>query len=276
MNYSDPTKIQRPNESFNKKMANTSKINLTIDYKQFLQLPQTEHAKNHLKYVNMGFKIQIMLQDLSNILYWSSVVDLFLFIFTLSCFMTSPKVAGLLFIHIIHVLRAVCGGFAVFKLPKSSRIIDDVRAVMQQNKDEAVEHQDLGEKLNAATETMFKQYNDKLIVIPVIVYFVLTCLQFVLDFVVFCVALAYMSDDVNTESYAAALMLCLSSVFISLDLYYIIWVASFKFKMPTEYSVEVITALIGFPTKLRKRYPGAVVASTTKSSGSKGSRETKN
>lgn len=52
-------------------------------------------------------------------------------------------------------------------------------------------------------------------------------------------------------------MLCFSSVFVSLDLYYIIWVLSFRFKMPSEYSTEIITALIGLPIKLKKRFPAS-------------------
>jgi len=71
-----------------------------------------------------------MLQDFSSILYWSSVVDLFLFFFAIACFMTSPKVAAMLFLHIFHVVRAVVGGFLVYKLPRSSQIIDSVRGAL--------------------------------------------------------------------------------------------------------------------------------------------------
>jgi len=45
---------------------------------------------------------------------------LFLFFFAFSCFMTSPTVAAMLFLHIFHVVRAIVGGFLVYKLPRSS------------------------------------------------------------------------------------------------------------------------------------------------------------
>lgn len=128
------------NDSVYKKMGNTSKMNFSMDYRPCLQLPQTECAKDHLWYLDMGFKVQILLQDFTNIVYWSSVVDIFLFIFTLSCFMTSAKEAGSLFLHIFHVLRAFNGGFIVFKFPKSSKIIDDVKAHMQPMNHSPVEH----------------------------------------------------------------------------------------------------------------------------------------
>jgi hypothetical protein len=60
-------------------------------------------------------------------------------------------------------------------------------------------------------------------------------------------------------------MLCFSSVFLSLDLYYIIWVVSFKFKMPSEYSTEIITALIGLPIKMKKRFQSSEPASQPQS-----------
>lgn len=45
---------------------------------------------------------------------------MFLFFFAFSCFMTSPTVAAMLFLHIFHVVRAIVGGFLVYKLPRSS------------------------------------------------------------------------------------------------------------------------------------------------------------
>ena len=94
----------------------------------------------------MGFKVQIMLQDLSNIVFWSSVVDLFLFVFALASFMSSVKEAAPLFLHIVHVLRAVNGGFIVAKLPKSSKIIDDVNSQVTSSgqKDQAVKSEEFG------------------------------------------------------------------------------------------------------------------------------------
>lgn len=113
----------------------------------------------------------------------------------------------------------------------------------------------MGDKLLEATGTMYQMYGgQKLSVILVIVYFVLSCVQFVLDMIVFFYALVYVKNDFDENSYPGALILALSSVFMSLDLYYIIWVLSFKFKMPSDYSTEIITALMGFPIKMKKRF----------------------
>lgn len=77
----------------------------------------------------------MLLQDLGNIIYWSTVLDVFLFIFALSSFMTSTAEAYPVFFHTVHVLRAVAGGMFVFKQPTNSAILDLVQeSVKKENK----------------------------------------------------------------------------------------------------------------------------------------------
>jgi len=165
--------------------------------------------------------------------------------------MSSPKVAAPLFMHILHVLRAVNGGFIIFKLPKTSNIIDDVNQQIRPTKDQSVPSEEFGQFVTEATKTMVTAYTEKLVNIPIIVYFILTCVMFILDLVVFFVGVSLLSNDFEEYSYGSVMMLTISSVFMSFDLYYIIWATSFFFKMPDSLNRKVIEALIGFGQKIK-------------------------
>lgn len=99
---------------------------------------------------------------------------------------------------------------------------------------------------------MYKIFNEKIVKLPVMSYFFLTVACFIFDLIVFFVALSYLGNDYDVYSYAATLMLTLSSVWMSLDLFYIIWACSFFFKIPSPYDRMLIEAVIGFPTKIGK------------------------
>jgi len=110
----------------------------SLEQAHFLQLPQSEFAMQHIEYMDTGFKIQIMLTDFINIIWWSSIIDLFLFIFAFGAFIPSTTYATPIFFFIVHVFRAVCGIVATIKIPKSSKIIDEVSQNLNSEKDQPV------------------------------------------------------------------------------------------------------------------------------------------
>ena len=89
-------------------------------------LPQPEDAKIHMLYLDYGFKIQILLTDFINIMWWSSILDILIFVFTFCSFLAAPATASGIFIFSLHVVRGVLGILIVLKVPKSSQIMDEV------------------------------------------------------------------------------------------------------------------------------------------------------
>lgn len=63
-----------------------------------------------------------------------------------------------------------------------------------------------------------------------------------------------MTNDPGTYNYASALMASLGSVFISLDLYYIIWASTHLLKFDAPEASKIVKALIGVPSALRVDY----------------------
>lgn len=207
-----------------------------------------------MKYMETGFKVQIMLTDYTNIMWWSSIIDVFLFIFAFSAFMSSPKEAVPIFMHIFHVVRAILGFLIIWKVPKSSSIIDEIQKENQSKSQELVTLEQFPELVESALKTLFQQYDQPAIVYTTMSYFILTCIQFIFDLITFFVGCSFMKNDYDEYSYAGAMICCLSSVFLSLDLYYILWACSMliKFENPTNHNL--VQALIGFPQKLRKQF----------------------
>jgi len=73
-----------------------------------------------------------------------------------------------------------------------------------------------------------------------------------MDMIVFFIALGSFKPDYALESYAGVLLLTLSSVWMSIDLFYILFAASFLWKMPAEDSIGsmLMSTIMGFSTKL--------------------------
>ena len=84
----------------------------------------------------------------------------------------------------------------------------------------------LQNELIEAIKILYQQYTVSVVKFPLMGYFILTCMQFVFDLIVFFIGLAVMGNDYDGNSYVSVLFLTLSSVFMSLDLFYILWVCS--------------------------------------------------
>ena len=89
----------------------------------------------------------------------------------------------------------------------------------------------------------------------VLTYFILTCVCFWLDVINFFRGVALLSgNDYYLWSYSACVLLVVSSVFVTLDVFYIVWVASHKIKLSESVGGLVCQALMGFPSKLLKTF----------------------
>ena len=101
-----------------------------------------------------------------------------------------------------------------------------------------------------------------------LVYFVLTCVCFLSDVVSFFVAISMFGNDETEYSFAGVGLLALSALYFSLDLYYLIWIASQKMKLPDYVSTQVILALLGLFSKLNAQM-GVVIEKAVKKANQK-------
>ena len=89
-------------------------------------LPSPAHVKEALSFLDLGIKVQIILHELSSSLFWSSVGEVFLFIFSLFIFFTDPREMSAIFLHLAHVLRGLLGFLIVKKMPNSHDLVAEI------------------------------------------------------------------------------------------------------------------------------------------------------
>lgn len=80
---------------------------------------------------DIGVKVQIILMELAANVFWLSVVDLFMFLLSFSLFLTYPSLMATIFLHVLHVARAVIGGLIIWKLPNNQDLITEASSVLQ-------------------------------------------------------------------------------------------------------------------------------------------------
>lgn len=89
-------------------------------------LPEPEDIKKGLKAMDLAIKFQIILFELSSSLFWCSLAEIFVFLFSFLLFCTDATHMGAVWLHILHVGRGALGGFLVFKMPNTHDMLADV------------------------------------------------------------------------------------------------------------------------------------------------------
>lgn len=200
---------------------------------------------------DLGIKMQVTLMELSHVIFWCSVGDLFMFLFAFSVYLTDVAHQATIFIHIFHVGRAVLGGFIIFKLPNSHDLIHYASQALS-NANEKISQSSFGAFMQLSAMHAFTRFTENIVKIPLLVYFILTMVMFIADVINFFVGVTFLSNVESEWSYAGCMILILSSIFITLDLYYLVWAASHVFRLPMPTSLNLVLALIGIPQKLAK------------------------
>jgi hypothetical protein len=70
-------------------------------------------------------------------------------------------------------------------------------------------------------------------------------------------------NDETEYSFSGVSLLALSALYFSLDLYYLIWIASQKMKLPDHVATQTILALLGIFSKLNQAM-GVVIEKAVK------------
>lgn len=190
--------------------------------------------------------MQVTLMELSSVIFWCSVGDLFMFLFAFSVYLTDAIHMASIFMHILHVGRAVLGGFIIYKLPNSHDLIAEASNSLK-SASQKISHSEFGAFMKLSAMHAFTKFTENVIKFPVMTYFIVTCLMLIIDTMDFFIGVSFMSNDYLPWSYAGCLILILSSVFMTLDLYYIVWAASHMIRLPSPTNLNLVLALIGFP-----------------------------
>jgi len=87
-------------------------------------LPSAVHITQLVSFMDLALKLEIALYNFHSILYWSSLVELFLVFLCLAFFLRQPSQMAYMFLHILHLPKSVIGFKINNILPRSYQIVD--------------------------------------------------------------------------------------------------------------------------------------------------------
>lgn len=86
-------------------------------------MPSTDEMFQMLHGLDMTYKAELTLYQLQSILYWTSSLEIFLFIILFLLFLSAPKDMAIVFLTSPHVARGAIGFLMLTSLPKSHEIV---------------------------------------------------------------------------------------------------------------------------------------------------------
>jgi len=190
--------------------------------------------------MDLGIKFQIMLFELSSSIFWLSFIELTFFFTSFVLFLTAPKMMPSIWLHALHIPRAVIGGLLVWKMPNTHEMLAEC-PIPQNEKIPLEEITKYAVKGVQKSLQKFSASGARLL----IAYVLVTSLCVLLDVIDFFIGVARFSTQFYDGTYGAICILVISSIFITLDLYYYVWVVAQSLKLPSAFKKSVVLATFG-------------------------------
>lgn len=187
-------------------------------------------------------KIELLFQTLQGHLYWTSLVEFFVFFILFCLFWASPKEMAKIWWFIFHILRGVFGVLIIINLPKTFEVIDSLKVIPEELKS-------LKKSLIEIFLDLLQQKQKKLKLF-LMIYFSCTVLCTIIDIMMFCVVTPDCGLKGEEKSF---LFLMISSLILTYcDIIYYNFFSSFKFYFNKEQQNIIQRAtVIGFFDQLK-------------------------
>ena len=184
-------------------------------------------------------------------MFWLSLLEISMFILSLLLFFTDPVEMVYIWYHVGHCFRAFVG-FTIFrKIPRPHQMA----AHMSIPNDEKMPFEKIMSYLLIGAQDALKSFTTstkKLL----IVYVVMTCFQLLLDLIDFFTQVHNFGEV--QSAFADLALITLSSIFLFIDWYYILWVMSLQFKFPSYFSIGLMKTCAGMIESLHQQLGEAV------------------
>ena len=264
----EPEYQEEPNNNISNNTGGIKKKNRTLQYYKFLFY---------------SLKTEIKAQDFMRLLRTSNAVEISIWVMSLLLYANTPKdfpklntgekstsyKNAFIWFHLIHVIRAGLGIFIAYTIPRSYRVTQDLESISD-SKLETTLFNDL------IRETIFFSVTEKIKSkkIPIIIYLLLTAINFIFDLIDFFVIIASLSRARSDAKVVLLTYLIIAIIYIIVDLAYIFWTGQLAYIFPPEYLKPIDLAFSGFVDKamikFKLRKPKTNVVSEAKAQSSKG------
>jgi len=207
-------------------------------------MPTADEMYRLLKQLDTTYKSEMVLWQLHSLLFWTSVLEIALFVCLFIVFCASASAMGAIWFHVLHPARAAVGLIIVMKhLPKSHDIVEliDLEGIQ----DISVETISDRVQLSITAQFMKSSESAKKFLM---IYSLMSIGCYVLDGLQFVVQYSAFGNKGNEHTELT--MLLASIVYFAIDFYYFIWVIQLKQKLPANMSSYVSDTIFGYTSKM--------------------------
>jgi hypothetical protein len=216
--------------------------------------PLPQHRKKNrtlqfYKFLFYSMKIEIKMHEFVDLVRFSNQSEISLWILSLVLYFnaTSTYTNVFVWIHVIHIIRGLCGMLLMLKIPRSYVIVDKMSSISDS---------DLKDKLfNDIIRGVLKtEVIDKMEKMRcwLIIYFILTFVNFVFDIIDFLYILSRIEHVTENNIKVIWLSyLAIAFLYLAIDLSYVFWTNSLKYSFPPKYMEPIYDAFSGAMTKVK-------------------------
>jgi hypothetical protein len=219
------------------------KVKLSTAAKIYFNSAET--IKRWLLQVDIALKGQLLWFELSSTLYWVSLIELLVTQNLFWIYITHPDDLGNLWIHIVHLPRAMLGLYIVYKLPNTHDLIQTQGA----NLPETVTLPDMIPTMASQVKTKMSAFLNQTSKY-LRGYLVLSVICNILDLLSFWVGVAHFNTGDDHKAYFATVLLIMAVFYLFTDCFYGIWAVSLYMKLPKDLASAAFKAVTGVADKL--------------------------
>ena len=233
-------------------------VNNNIGSNEVNGLKKKNRTLQYYKFLFYSMKTELKLHDFIKLVRASNAGEIAIWIISLILYANTPKDFPKLsegekstsyknvfiWFHFIHVLRAALGLFLIYTFPRSFQVINN----LETNSDSKLEKTLFNDLIR---ETIFFNVTEKIKPkkIPIIIYLIMTVINFVFDMIDFLVILGSLSGAKPEAKVVLLTYLIIAVLYVVIDLSYIFWTGQLKYVFPKEYLKPIDSVLNGFVDK---------------------------
>lgn len=200
-----------------------------------------------LNALDLTYKSEMILYQLHSIIFYTSLVEICVFIALTVLFFADPDRLGSVWLTILHLPRGVIGLLVLGKLPKSHDIVEALDFSKLPHSQVSIES--LYDTVKFSISVQFMNLGEKGKTILTL-YSVFTALCYLMDGV--CFIVAYNGFSVPGNEHSELLLLVATLLNFTIDVYYFVWVLNLKSKLPPKIGSFVSDAILGYTKKLTR------------------------
>jgi hypothetical protein len=226
-------------------------------------LKKKNRTLQYYKFLFYSMKTELKIHDFVKLVRASNAGEISIWLISLVLYANTPKdfpklsegekstsyKNAFIWFHLIHVLRAVLGSFLIHTFPKSFQVVNSLDNIS----DEKLETTLFNDLIR---ETIFFNVTEKIKTkkIPILIYLVMTIINFVFDLVDFLVILGSLSGAKPEAKVVLLTYLMISLLYIIIDLSYVFWTGQLKYVFPKEYLKPIDSILNGVVDKAMMKF----------------------